>query len=48
MGRKKKYLTKEEKIEANKRWCAEYYERNKELIREKNKKKYHDKKNRYI
>lgn len=48
MGRKKKYLTKEEKVESNKRWCMEYYERNKELIRQKNKKRYHDKKNRYI
>jgi hypothetical protein len=44
MGRKKKYLTEEEKIEANKRWCMEYYERNKELVCEKNKKRYHERK----
>jgi hypothetical protein len=44
MGRKKKYQTEEELIEANKRWCMEYYERNKELMKEKNKKRYHDRK----
>jgi hypothetical protein len=35
MGRKKKYLTEEERIEAQKRWNMEYYERNKILIKQK-------------
>lgn len=44
MGRKKKYQTEEEALEAQRRWNMEYYERNKELVREKNKKRYHDRK----
>jgi hypothetical protein len=44
MGRKKKYQTEEETLEAQRRWNMEYYERNKELVREKNKKRYHDRK----
>jgi hypothetical protein len=48
MGRKKKYLTKEEKHEAQKKWAMEYYWRNKEIVRIKNLKNYHGKKNRDI
>ena len=48
MGRKKKYFTEEELIEANKKWCMTYYERNTELLKEKAKKRYHEKKNRDI
>lgn len=35
MGRKKKYLTEEELIEAQRRWNTEYYERNKDIIKKK-------------
>ena len=35
MGRKKKYLTKEEKHQAQLKWMMEYYERNKKLLQEK-------------
>lgn len=42
MGRKKIYITVEEKIEAQKKWMAEYYERNKEKLKEINLKRYHD------
>ena len=45
MGRKKKYLTEEERIEAQKRWNMEYYERNKISIKQKALKRYHGKKN---
>ena len=45
MGRKKKYLTKEEKREAQNRWAREYYHRNKELINNKLKERYHATKN---
>jgi len=43
MGRIKKYMTKEEKYEAQKRWVMEYYWKNKEMIKEKNLKRYHEK-----
>lgn len=33
MGRKKKYNTEEEKIEAQRKWNMEYYERNKDRIK---------------
>jgi len=45
MGRKKKYITEEDKYEAQKKWAMEYYWRNKETIKKKNLKKYHEKKN---
>lgn len=48
MGRKKKYQTEEERLNSQRRWSMEYYERNKELIRKKNKKRYHENKNRDI
>jgi hypothetical protein len=35
MGRKKKYLTDEQREEAQRRWSLEYYYRNKEKINEK-------------
>jgi hypothetical protein len=35
MGRKKKYLTDEQLVEAQKRWSLEYYYRNKEKINKK-------------
>lgn len=40
MGRKKKYNTPEEKIEANRKAAMEYYTRNKEAISIKAKKRY--------
>lgn len=46
MGRKKKYQTEGEKCEAQKKWAMEYYWRNKENIKEKNLKRYHEKKDR--
>ena len=48
MGRKKKYHTKEELIEANKKWCTNYYEKNKEVLKEKARKRYYERKNRDI
>ena len=35
MGRKKIYITEEERKEAQRRWNMEYYERNKEKMRQK-------------
>ena len=35
MGRKKKYYTKEEKLEAQRKWQMDHYERNKAKIRQK-------------
>lgn len=45
MGRKKKYLTDEERLEAQRRWNMEYYERNKDNIKEKNLERYHERGN---
>jgi len=42
MGRKKKYNTLEEKKEAQKKWCKEYYERNKEILDKKAKERYYE------
>lgn len=44
MGRKLKYQTKEEKLEAQRRWNMEYYERNKESVKQKNLKRYYGRK----
>lgn len=44
MGRKKKYKTKKEQNEAQKRWNMEYYERNKKSIQKKALNRYHGKK----
>lgn len=45
MGRKKKYNTDEERLEAQRRWNMEYYARNKDSIKEKNLNRYHGKGN---
>lgn len=42
MGRKKKYFTDEEKKMAQNSYASSYYERNKDVIKEKAKKKYHE------
>ena len=47
MGRKKKYLSEEERIEAQKRWNMEYYERNKEVIRKKALERYYGRENKH-
>ena len=44
MGRKKKYYTKEEKLEAQRKWQLDHYERNKEKILRKAKERYRLKK----
>jgi hypothetical protein len=44
MGRKKKYLTEEAKIIAQKRWALEYYYRNKDIINKNLMKKYYESK----
>ena len=44
MGRKKKYYTKEEKLEAQRKWQMDHYERNKEKILRKAKERYRWKK----
>jgi hypothetical protein len=43
MGRKKKYKTDEERLEAQRRWNMEYYNRNKNNIKEKNLSRYYEK-----
>lgn len=48
MGRKKKYLTETERIEAQRRWNMEYYERNKKSIKKKALKRYHGNKNKEV
>ena len=40
MGRKKLYNTKEEKLEAQRKWQMDHYERNKEDILRKAKERY--------
>ena len=44
MGRKKKYYTKEEKLEAQRKWQMDHYERNKARILKKAKERYRLKK----
>ena len=44
MGRKKKYYTKEEKLEAQRKWQMDHNERNKEKILRKAKERYRLKK----
>ena len=44
MGRKKKYYTKEEKLEAQRKWQMDHYERNKSKILKKAKERYRLKK----
>jgi hypothetical protein len=42
MGRKKKFLTQEEKVLAQKEYCKKYYERNKDVLNKKSMKKYYE------
>ena len=44
MGRKKKYYTEEERLEAQRKWQMDHYERNKSKILEKAKERYRLKK----
>ena len=44
MGRKKIYHTQKEKKDAQRKWQMEYYQRNRDEILEKARKKYRDKK----
>ena len=44
MGRKKKYYTEEEKLEAQRQWQMDHYERNKAKILKKAKERYRLKK----
>jgi hypothetical protein len=44
MGRKKKYYTEEERLEAQRKWQMDHYLRNKEKILKKAKKRYRLKK----
>lgn len=44
MGRKKKYYTKEEKLEAQRKWQMDHYQRNKAKILKKAKERYRLKK----
>jgi len=41
MGRKRKYQTPDEKLEAQRRWAREYYQRNKDEINRKAMEKYY-------
>jgi hypothetical protein len=45
MGRKRKYLTEDEKNEAQRRWMMEHYHRNKEKLKIKALERYYKKKN---
>ena len=44
MGRKKKYYTEEERLEAQRKWQMDHYMRNKKDILQKAKKRYQRKK----
>ena len=44
MGRKRKYHTKKERQEAQRRWQMDHYLRNKEKIKQKARDKYREKK----
>jgi len=44
MGRKKKYLTEEERLEAQRNDSMKYYKNNSEKIKMKNLKKYYERK----
>jgi len=47
MGRKQKYFTKEEKVQANRDNVMRFYEKNKEEIKKRNLKRYYAKKNKH-
>ncbi len=42
MGRKKKYITEQEKRDAQNKWAKEYYKRNKEKLNKASMKKYYE------
>ena len=42
MGRKRKYHTEEEKLDAQRKWAREYYTRNKESINKNAMEKYYE------
>ena len=42
MGRKRKYKTKEDIVEARRKWSLEYYYRNKKECKEKRMKRYYE------
>jgi len=43
MGRKLKYKTNDERIQAQRRWALEYYYRNQEMCKKKRMEKYYGK-----
>jgi hypothetical protein len=45
MGRKQKYKTEEEKLQARKDRQMRYYFRNQEIVKKKNLERYHEKRN---
>ena len=45
MGRKKKYETNEQRLDADRRWKREWYHRNKDRINKEYMRKYYEKKN---
>ena len=44
MGRKRKYFTEKEKLEAQKKWQMEHYKRNSDKIKAKARERYREKK----
>lgn len=42
MGRKKKYHTPDERLEAQRKWVREYYQRNKERLNKNSMEKYYE------
>ena len=43
MGRKQKYKTENEQLEAKRRWRREWYDRNKERVNRERMRKYYEK-----
>ena len=48
MGRKRKYFTKKEKQEAQRKWQMEHYLRNKEQIKQKARERYREQKRKQL
>jgi hypothetical protein len=44
MGRKRKYNTEEEKLDAQRKWNREYYEKNRQKINTHRMRKYYERK----
>jgi len=44
MGRKRKYISKEERKEAQRKWSMEYYQRNRAVLQAKARERYRRKK----